>query len=135
MPPHTLKKGWICIAEAKELRKGDYILHNSDILRINKKEIVVYGTHSHSKLKFYAKAVTGGAEKILTFAHSDKVDILNIIRKTGQVLATQPLQIMDSHSFETLDAEAPQDIIDSLQPNDEVIFITHNNWVRILEKK
>ena len=39
------------MTEAKDLRKGDYIFYNDELLRVVKKEIVAYGTHSHSKTK------------------------------------------------------------------------------------
>jgi len=125
------------IAEAKELKKGDHILYNGEILRLAKKEVVVYGTHSHTKLKLYLKGLTGGGEKVLNFFHGERVEKLDIIRKTGQVLSKGPdsVQIMDTHSFETLDGIVDKNLLEELQEGDEVIFINHNNWVKVLEKK
>ena len=49
--------------EAKELKKGSYIMFNNEPHQVTRKEVVVFGTHSHSKLKVYLRPFTGGGEK------------------------------------------------------------------------
>ncbi len=66
------------MAAASELKKGDYFKHNNEILRLIRKELVAYGTHSHSKLKLYVKALGKKGEKTINLHHTDKVEILDI---------------------------------------------------------
>ena len=122
---------------ASELTKGSYILVSNEPVVVTRKEVVAYGTHSHSKLKIFYKPMEGGGEKSITLGHGDKVEILDIIRKTGQVIAKLPdkMQIMDSKSYETFDATANIELFNSISENDEVIFVDFNGVVRVLEKR
>jgi len=123
------------MVSASELKKGDTFEYKGEILRLTRKEVIACGTHSHSKLKLFADPLFGGAEKIMTLQHHDKVDILDIKKKTGQVLAKLPdkLQIMDMVTYETLDAEASPEIINAATENDEVIFVDYGGKAKILE--
>ena len=125
------------MATATELKKGMYFLLNNQLVRVTKKEIVVYGTHSHSKLKIFYTDVKGSGEKFVNMKHEDKIEILDIIRKTGQVISKtdNSVQIMDMQSYETFDVSIDQELLDELNENDEVIFINFNNNYQILEKK
>lgn len=120
---------------ASELKKGDSFEHKGDMLRVVRKEIVAYGTHSHSKLKIYCEPVFGGGEKVLTMMHHDKINLLDIKKKTGQVIAKLPdkLQIMDNYTYETFDGDASPELLNSANEGDEVIFIDYNGKVNVLE--
>ena len=123
------------MASASELKKSDYFKHNNDILRFIRKELVAYGTHSHSKLKIFAQPIDKNSEKIITMHHQDKVDILDIIRKAAQVISKtdNSVQIMDTVSYETMDSELPEDI--EINEGDEVTFINLEGNVKIIEKR
>lgn len=125
------------MAEATELNPGMYFLHNNDPVKVVKREIVTYGTHCHSKLKFYVQGLYTKGEKIVTLAHTDKVEILDITRKSGTVLSKQQsnLQVMDSHSFETFDAETDLALLNDLKEGDEITFVSFNGKTLILEKR
>lgn len=125
------------MATASELKKGDYFKHNNEILKVIRKEIVVYGTHSHSKLKFFVQALEKKGEKTFNLHHSDKVEILDIIRKSAQVISKtkDQVQIMDSVSYETLDAGAPEELFNELKEGDGVTFIDLEGNIKILEKR
>lgn len=120
---------------ASELKKGDSFEYKGDVLRLVRKEIVAYGTHSHSKLKLFAEPIFGGGEKALTMQHHDKVDLLDVKKKNGQVIAklSDKLQIMDTYTYETLDASASPDILESVNENDEVIFVDYGGKATVLE--
>jgi translation elongation factor P/translation initiation factor 5A len=113
------------MGSASELSKGSYFLVGNEPVCVTRKEVVAYGTHSHSKLKIYYKSLEGRGEKSITLGHGDKVDILDIIRKTGQVIAklNNQVQIMDTKSYETFTASAEQELFNELNENDEVIFV------------
>lgn len=122
---------------ATELSKGSYFLVGNEPVVVTRKEVVAYGTHSHSKLKIYYKALEGSGEKSITLGHGDKVEILDIIRKTAQVISkiNDKVQIMDMKSYETFDATASSEILESLNENDEVIYVELNGSCKILEKR
>lgn len=125
------------MATASDLNSGNYFLHNNEPVQVVKREVVAYGTHSHTKLKFYFRPLTGRGEKTVTMGHTDKVDILDITRKTGMVLAkTQDkVQVMDSQSYETFDAKIDKELLDKVSENDEVIFVYYQGNAQVIEKK
>ncbi|MBN2422846.1 hypothetical protein JXB41_06470 [Candidatus Woesearchaeota archaeon] len=125
------------MAIATELQKGKYFEHKGEVFEVTRKELVNCGTHSHTKLKIFAKALDGKSEKTMTFAHNDKIDIVDVFKKKATVISKTDdnVQIMDSISYETMDADAEQDIIKSINEGDEVIYVNVKNKVLILPKK
>ena len=69
--------------------------------------------------------------------HTDKVEIIDITRKTGQVIAktSEKIQIMDNVSYETLDANAPEELFKEIKEGDNVTFIDLNGNIEIIEKR
>lgn len=122
--------------EAKELRSGAWIVHSGEPYQIKKTEVVVYGTHSHSKTKLFIKSLAG-SEKILTLAHHDHVETTDIIRKSANVIAKlqNKIQIMDNQSYETFDAELQKELFDELNEGDNVTFIDFNGRISVLGKR
>ena len=124
------------MATASDLGKGSTFIHQGEPVRVTKKEVVAVGTHSHTKLKLFVKPVfTSGGEKIITLAHQDKVEIVEIPKKTATIISKQPLQIMDSQSYETFDAQADENILSEINEGDEIIFVDYRGKVKVLEKK
>lgn len=124
------------MATASDLNRGSSFEYKGEILRVVRKEVVAVGTHSHTKLKFFARPIFGGGEKSITLAHQDKVEIVDIQKKNGSVVAKLPdkVQVMDSHSYEMLDAEAEPDIMQELKEGDNVIFVEFKGKIVIVEK-
>ena len=125
------------MATASELKKGKFFEISGSIYQVVRKEIVAYGTHSHSKLKITAADLFTKKNKDFTFMHEDRVDVLDLMKKTANVISKSAsgVQIMDPVSYETLDAECDKDVLSDVNEGDEVIFINHEGIVRILEKK
>ena len=125
------------MSNATELEKGKYFLVNNEPARVLRKEVVSVGTHSHTKLKIYDQGLSAKGEKSIILGHGDKVDILDISRKQGQVIskAHDKVQIMDMVSYETLDATAPHEIFNELREGDTVTFIDLNGAFQILDKR
>jgi len=122
---------------ASELEKGNHFFVNNEPVRVMRKEVVAFGTHSHSKLKIFYQPLEGGGEKTITLQHADRVETVEIIRKLGQVIskANGKVQVMDMVSYETLDATAPSEIFNNLNEGDQVTFIDLKGNVQILEKR
>ena len=58
------------------------------------------------------------------------------MKKRAQVLAKvgEKLQIMDEQSFETFDAVTEPEVLEAVQEGDTIIFVTHNNETKVIEK-
>ena len=122
---------------ASELERGNYFIYNNEPVRVLRKEVIVVGTHSHSKLKFYIQGLNEKSERSINLHHTDKVEIIDIIRKLGQIVSksNKNLQIMDMVSYETIDANAPAEMINELNEGDKVTFIELSGNVEIIEKR
>jgi len=125
------------MASASELKKGSYFIHEGKPFRVNRKELVAYGTHSHSKLKLFIQAVDAKGEKSVNMHHTDKVEIVDIIRKVGQVISktSDKIQIMDSVSYETLEGTSSEELQNELTEGDQITFIDYNGAIQIIDKR
>jgi len=125
------------MATADGLQKGSYFIHNNEPVRVLRREVVAYGTHSHSKLKIFFQGLNDKGERSINLHHTDKVEIVNITRKTGQVIskAGDTIQVMDADSYETLDATAAKELFNEINEGDEVTFIDLNGVTQIIEKR
>ena len=122
---------------ASELQNGNYFIYKGEIVRVNRKEVVVYGTHSHSKLKFFIQGLYEKGERTINFHQTDRVEIVEIVRKLGQVVSktSDKVQVMDLVSFDTFNANVPSELLGTLNESDQVTFIEFNGEVKILEKR
>ncbi len=122
---------------ATELERGTYFIYNNEPVRVLRKEVVAFGTHSHSKLKIFFQGLTEKGERFANFQHTDKVEIVEIIRKLGQIIAksNNKVQVMDMVSYETLDANTNSDLFNQLNEGDQVTFINLNGNIQIIEKR
>ena len=123
--------------EARELQKGMYISYNNEILKINRKEVVACGTHSHSKTKLFLQPLFSKGERTVNLAHHDSVDAVDIVKKEGQVISkvSGKVQLMDTRSYETLDADVDEELLAEIKEGDTVIFIGLNGKTKVLEKR
>lgn len=122
---------------ASELERGNYFIYNNEPVRVIRKEVIVVGTHSHSKLKFYIQGLREKGERTVIYQHSDRIDKIEIMRKQGQVIskAGNKVQLMDNVSYETLDSNLPAELISDINEGDQVTFIEVNGRVEVLDKR
>ena len=122
---------------AAELERGSYFMQNGEPVRVLRKEVIVVGTHSHSKLKFFIQGLNDKGERTATFHHTDKIEIIDIIRKLGQVIAktNDKVQIMDMVTYETIDAYPSSELFSELREGDQVTFVELKGNAQILEKR
>jgi len=125
------------MSTATELKKGSYFIYKGRPVQVTRRELVAYGTHSHSKLKLFYKGLTEKGEKTVNMHHTDRVEIVEIIKKVGQVVSktNDKVQIMDNVSYETLDGTAPEDLLKELNEGDQVTFVDFSGNIQILEKR
>ena len=122
---------------ATELERGNYFIYNGEPVRVLRKEVIVVGTHSHSKLKFYIQGLREKGERTVTFQHSDRVEKIEIMRKQGQIISKSgnKVQLMDAVSYETIDSSLPQKLADDVNEGDSVTFVDLNGKIEILDKR
>jgi len=125
------------MTEAKELKAGNYVKINNEVLKVTRKEVVAYGTHSHSKTKLFLQGLFTKGEKNINLNHHDPVETVDIIRKQGQIISKLPdkVQVMDNVSYETVDAEADNELLEQLNEGDSVTFIDFEGKAKVLEKR
>ena len=125
------------MSTAQELERGTYFIYNNEPVRVIRREVIVVGTHSHSKLKFYIQGLNEKSERTVNFHHTGKVEIIDIVRKLGQIIAktNNKVQVMDMVTYETIDAHAPAELFDQLNEGDPVTFIDLNGNIQIIEKR
>jgi translation elongation factor P/translation initiation factor 5A len=125
------------MSTASDLERGSSFLYHGEVLRVVRKEVVAVGTHSHTKLKFFCRPLFGGGERAITLAHQDKVEKVEAMKKTASIISKLPdkVQIMDTHSYETIDAEvADKELLEELKEGDFVIFVDYAGKAVVVEK-
>jgi len=122
--------------EVKHIRSGVYILYKGQPFQVKKNQIVVTGTHSHTKNRLDMKGVFSDQNESIVFPPHERLEILDIMRKKAQIISKSAgLQIMDLVSYETVDAEADDELMSELSEGDEVTYIEFNNARKVLEKR
>jgi len=121
---------------AKETTIGSWIIYQGQPHQIKRKENVAYGTHSHSKTKLFLQALSGGGTKDAVFSHHEKMEDVDIVRKTGQIIAklADKVQLMDPVTYETFDAGISKELFEEVKEGDYVVFVDFNG-LRVLGKK
>ena len=125
------------MATASDLQRGNYFIYNNELVQVIRKELVNCGTHCHTKLKFFIKGLHEKGERTVNMAHQNQVEIVDITKKSGQVIskANDKVQVMDSMTYETLDASATKEVLNEIKEGDEVVFIDFNGSIQIIEKR
>jgi translation initiation factor 5A len=120
---------------ASDLEKGKFFIYKGEVLQVMRKSLVNVGTHSHTKLVITASDLNGKKIRELVMGHNDRVEMIEVMKKKGTVLSIigEKLQIMDSHSYETLDASCDKDLFSTLHEGDEITYVDYKE-VRILGK-
>lgn len=125
------------MAVAKDLIAGSWFMHDKEPWQVKRVETVVCGTHSHSKTKLHAKNLYGGGEKVVVMGHQDPVDLADIFKKGASVISKlkDKVQIMDSQSYETFDAELSKELFDEINEGDNVTFVNFEGKIIVLDKR
>ncbi len=125
------------MSEAKELKAGSWIVYGGELYHVKKREVTIYGTHSHSKIKLFIQSIFGGGEKIVNFGQHEQVEEADIVRKAGQVLSKngKSAQVMDTVNYETFDAELTDELANEVKEGDTVTFIDFKGKLSVIEKR
>jgi len=119
----------------KQLRQGNHIMHKGFPHRVLKNQIVVTGTHSHTKNRLELQNIFTGQKDTVTLSPHFNVEEVDIIRKLGQIIAKSQnsVQIMDMNSFETLDAEVDDELKSQAEVGQSVTYVDFDSKIRLIE--
>lgn len=123
--------------EIKHLKKGNYMLHKGEPAMITSIGFVVTGTHSHGKMKVQVRGLFSGKGDSFTLPLHERVQEVKIIRKLAQLIAKNPnnAQVMDMQSFETVTADADDELMQELNEGDNVTYVEFEGKARVIEKR
>lgn len=123
--------------EIKKLSKGSYIAHNGEPYRIKKLNLVVVGTHSHTKTKVEMVGLFSGKKEMMTMSPHEKVEDVKVIRRHGQLIAKmgEEVQVMSMDNYEMVDADVQQGLIDKINEGDDVTYVEFEGRARVIEKR
>ena len=132
--------------ETNKLKEGRFIVHEGEAYRITSLAHSKSGKHGHAKVRLEAASVIGNRK--VSIIAGEKMPVPIIDKRSAQVLTTRDeveqrgmetinkkiANVMDSETYETFDMEVPQDLIDSVKENSEVIY-----WIvmghRVMQQK
>ena len=120
------------MVDVKELKKGNYIVWEGEPCIIKELQIdPSAGGQVHLALEglFSGKSIEAAVALKETFQEAE------IIRKCATIItkAKKKLQIMDMVTFETIDAEIDEDLLQQATENDQVTYIRFGKTTKVLE--
>jgi len=113
----------------KELKVGNYIVHEGDLCRI--RNISLEGDNAVIRLN----DVFSGKEHSLNLGHDAELEDADITRRCGHVISKKKksIEIMDSYNFKTFDAHIDESLFDKVTSEDKVTYIQFNDKTKIIE--
>lgn len=121
------------MVEAGTLKKGDYVVYDGAPYLVVARGGIITGTHSHAKTKLEILSIFTGEKRVLTMPDSEDMEIADIIRKHGQLIAKTGEgegQVMDMRDFSVRDANIPKEL--NIHEGDEITFIEFKGKAQIL---
>ncbi len=126
------------LKEAKQYKKGDFILIDDTVCRVVEVSISKPGKHGSAKARIVAVSLLDGRKKELIKPGDSKVPAPIIEKKDGQVIMLydkRTAQVMDLETYETLDAIISEDIAESIEEGINVEYWKIGNMNVIMRVK
>jgi len=110
--------------EVSSLKTGKYIMIDGRPCEVVGLDWSAPGKHGHAKYRITAIDLLTGAKKMAVYTSHDKVEVPIVEKKTAQVLNVfeNKAQLMDTESYETIEAEIAPELQGQIQPNYTVIY-------------
>jgi len=112
--------------EIKKLRKGDCIVYKDKPYRVKSIGSKVIGTHSHSVTRIELEGLLDKSKESVTKSPHDRVEDIEIIRRSGQYIAPlkgNMMQIMSMDTYDVFDAEVLPEIISEIKDGCSLTYI------------
>lgn len=122
--------------EAKKISKGTYIEYEDKPYYVHKAQSMVVSRHSHTRVKLDLISVLDRDKRSITVAPHDKLKDIEIIRRHGQFITHSGKnlgQIMSMDTYETFDAEIPDEIASQISEGDEVTYVEYGELPKVVE--
>lgn len=109
---------------ASGLKVGGFVIFDGKACKVTSIEISKTGKHGHAKARIAASGLIDNQKIIKIIPGHDKIDVPIIEKETAQVLsiAGNKANVMDMKSYETFDLEIPEDLGDTVNEGDQIIY-------------
>lgn len=112
------------VIDATEMRAGTFLKIDGQAYQVKKMDVSKTGKHGHAKVRFEAISVMTGKKKVGVVPGHEKFECPMIDKRRGQVLSItgNHANIMDSESFENIDLEIPEDLVETVIAGSEIEY-------------
>ena len=112
------------LEEISKLKPGRYMMMDNCVCEIVSMDKSAPGKHGHAKYRVTGIDILTGNKKQGLYSGHDKVGVPIIEKKNAQVLSVSgdKAQLMDLESYETFDADVPDDFKGKLAVNQTVLY-------------
>lgn len=123
------------MVDLKKLKKGNYVIWEGEPCIIKELEFVVYSTHSHTKAKIELQGMFSGKLISTSLPLHEQLQEADITRKCATLISKtkSKLQIMDAVTFETIDADADEELFEQASENDQVTYVQFDKIAKVIE--
>jgi len=110
--------------DASSIKPGRYMMIDGRPVEVVSIDKSSPGKHGHAKLRITGVDLLLGNKKQAVYTSYDKVEIPIIEKKNAQVLNVlgEKAQLMDLETYETFEAEIPEEFKGKVEPNIQVTF-------------
>ena len=112
-------------ADLGSVKEGSYVIIDDEACKVVQSDKSKPGKHGSAKIRLAAMGIFTGSKKSYVGPSSSKVDIPNIDKRSGQVIAVTPTstQIMDLENYSNFETSSIEEEIKAkLQPGVEVEY-------------
>ncbi len=112
------------VINAMEMRVNTYILIDGTAYQVKKMDVSKTGKHGHAKVRFEAINAFTGKKKVQVIPGHDKFEVPMIDKRRGQILSIAHgiASLMDSETFENIELEIPEDLVETLKEGKEIEY-------------
>lgn len=98
--------------EISSIKKGNYVVIDGHASIATDIQVSRPGKHGHAKIRLTAAGIKDGNKRVVMMPGHDRIEAPIIEKKTAQVLSVtgNTANLMDMGTFETFDAEIPEEL-------------------------
>jgi translation initiation factor 5A len=124
------------LISATDVKPGSYVMLEGAPCVVKRVDISKTGKHGASKVRIEAIGIVDGKKRIAVMPGHERLEVPMIEKKRGQILSIseQKAMVMDSETFETLEASIDEEIAETLSEGDNVEY-WNVEGVRIVKRK
>lgn len=112
------------IVPINEIKKGEAIILDGRVCKVTDIAVSAPGKHGHAKVRIEAVGLIDGKKRSTVFSAEDRVEVPKITKRPAQVVSVNgnKAQIMDLETYEVVEAEIPEELIDKVKEGVEVSY-------------